>query len=192
MSTPITKFMTVILAVLSGIVTAREHVQVDMTWKNATAEELKNQLTPISNHADLTIVGDGKATMFFYAEPSEVAKIQRDATGSLAKSVIFVRMERVQGDIPPPPGQVAKKIAIMTIQRDKAVKLGVSISDISSHIQGLRGMETEESKMGDKINASNITLPNGTQVPLRNFVEVSMVEVKRPLILKKDEPPNSP
>lgn len=180
--------MVIFLTATSGIVTAREHVEVDAVWKNSSAEELKEQLISISGKADLTVIGDGKATIYYYAEPSEVAKIQREASGSLAKDLIFVRLERVAGDIPTAPKQSEQKIAMISINRDKALILGIPLSEIYSHIRDLRGDITEKAEFSNKINAKTITIQNGNKVFLRDLIEVKIAEVKRPLILKNDNP----
>ena len=173
----------VVLAALAGMLSAGEHVQVVVTWKNASAEELQRGLLPVSQRAAMTVADDGKATLYFNTKAPEVAEIMNKAADNLPKDLLFVSTAAVPGDIPAAPAQSNQARITFDISKEKAAIFGVSASDL-----GARLVELQAAHPDDLIAAFDtavFSLPDGKKVPVRNLAEIRLCEVKRPLISRK-------
>lgn len=172
-----------ILAVTSGILSAGEHIKVTATWENASAEEMRQQLLPFSQLAEMVVVDDGKATLYFSEEAVEVAKIMKKASGNLPKDLLFVSLKPEQGEIPAAPVPTSQKQVTFHVSRDKAAQFGISTSDLSAQLAELKTAHPDD--LDAAFTTAVFTLPDGKKIPLRQLVEIRMTEVKRPLITKK-------
>ncbi len=174
-----------ILATLSGMPAAADHVKMRATWKNAGAEKMQQALIPISRFAEMTVVDEGKATLYFKgADALEVAMVIRsEASGKLPKDLTIDSTITERGEIPTAPAQSSKEQVTFHISRDKAAKFGISTSDLASQLAKLKAAHPED--LLTAYDTAVFTLPDEKKAPIRELAEIRMIEVKRPLIWKR-------
>lgn len=176
--------LTILLAGFPSLLTAQEHVEVEAKWKHSTAEVIAALLQPLSRESELAVVDDGKATLYFNSEPSEVAKLLRKLEGGFPKELRFGSVERVPGKIPADPKQSDYKQLSILINREKALLMGITVGEISSHLQSLKA-ETGDTEWAQGIKQASITTSDGKIISLNQLITATMMDVKRPLIIKK-------
>lgn len=172
-----------ILSALSGMLFAGEHIKVTATWENASAEEIQHGLLPVSNLAVMTVVDDGKATLYFTGKAPEINEIIKKASGNLPKDLVFVSVNTEEGELPAAPVPSSQKQVTFHISADKSARFGISTSDLSAQLAKLKAAQPGD--LNSAYDTAVFTLPDGKKVPIRDLAEIRMTEVKRPLVTKQ-------
>ena len=175
--------LALFITAVPKIATAKEHVEVEATFRNYPAESLAAVLVPLSSKAKLAVVDDGRATIYFNAEPWEVARILKQIASELPKGLLIVRIARVQGEIPTEPKPLDCKRAHIELNNEKAGRFGISLNQLNSYLQSLKD-EATDAELAEKVNHGSITDPDGRKIPAKDLLTVTMINVKRPIIVK--------
>ena len=108
----------------------------------------------------------------------------------LPKDLLIVRIERVKGAVPSAPKQSDGKRARCSIKREQALRLGIPLDTILSRL-GTLGDLSEPGHFA-RFGQTTVKTSGGNEVLLNDVVEVQLVTVKRPLVVRKASTQHDP
>ena len=181
---------TVIALSLAGCKPATKppegHVRVELSWSGLTAEIVRQEISVsgLEQNMKLAIIDDDHASLYYPEDLSKVDSIIKSVKtkGRLPHAVVFGNITRIPTPVPEPPKPTVVRRLHFNAKSEAATALGISLDELNRVIGSLSN-PAEKTDDTNFLNGRYIMSSNGEKAPLDQLVEVTIIQLTRPLVI---------